>query len=169
MNLQRNLKIAFSILLILIIQIVFLRQMVLFQVCFCFLYLAAIIFLPYETPKVWVLTIAFGIGLLMDMFYDTSGMQGAACVFVAFIRPYILRILFPTRGSDQEIILTFRGMGTERIIRYVVAMCLFHHLLLFYIEIGTLSYFLSTFIKVIGSTVFSSVVIIFYQLVRRDV
>src|ERR1043166_5543145 len=65
-----------------------------------FVYVLFIIVLPFETPKWMLLLIPFLTGITIDMFYDTSGMHAAACVFMAYIRPGVLKLFSPRDGYE---------------------------------------------------------------------
>ena len=67
-----------------------------------FLYVLFIIILPFEAPKWLVLLSAFLIGITMDMFSDTGGMHAAACVFMGYIRPGVLKLFSPRDGYEFE-------------------------------------------------------------------
>jgi hypothetical protein len=145
--------------LYLFLQVFVVRNLVFFEVGFCFLYISVILFLPNTVPVSGVLIIAFLVGLVIDIFSNTAGLHASACVLIAFLRSYILKILFPTRGLETELVISLEGLGTERFIRYIVIMTFTHHLYLFFIEAGTIQFFLNTSLKVVSSVLFTSLVV----------
>lgn len=145
--------------LYLFLQVFVVRNLVFFEVGFCFLYISVILFLPNTVPVSGVLIIAFVVGLVIDIFSNTAGLHASACVLIAFLRSYILKILFPTRGLETELVISLEGLGTERFIRYIVIMTFTHHLYLFFIEAGTIQFFLNTSLKVVSSVLFTSLVV----------
>src|ERR1700758_5472431 len=66
-----------------------------------FLYVICILMLPINMNKGWVVLTAFAVGLIVDMFYNTMGMNAAACVFMAYSRPWVLSIYAP--NGEYEI------------------------------------------------------------------
>jgi hypothetical protein len=160
MNTQTILKIVGSVVLYLLLQILLIRNLVIFDVAFCFVYISIILFIPAEMPTGWLLLIAFLLGLGVDMFYNTAGIHASATVLIAYLKPYILKVLFPTKSIENEIVITMKGMGSERFIRYVIVMTFIHHLFLFFVEAGNFSFFLITILKVIASVIFSTIMII---------
>ena len=54
------------------------------------IYPVIIMLLPMRTPGALILVIAFVLGILVDMFYNTPGVHASACVFTGFIRPFVL-------------------------------------------------------------------------------
>jgi rod shape-determining protein MreD len=152
-------KIIGAIALYLFLQVFIVGNLVFFDVAFCFLYISVIIFLPNNVPVLGLLSIAFFVGLVVDIFYNTAGIHASACVLIAYLRSYILKVLFPTRGLETEVIISLEGMGTERFIRYIIILTFTHHLYLFFLEAGSLQFFLNTSLKVVASVVFTSVIV----------
>ena len=67
--------------------VLLISRLVLFDLGWCFLYLGFLLFLPLATPIVVQLLLAFAMGLMMDVFYDTGGLHAAAAVLLGFLRP----------------------------------------------------------------------------------
>ncbi|UTA67477.1 MULTISPECIES: hypothetical protein [Emticicia] len=168
MNSQTVIKLIVTFFIYLILQIVVLRNFVFFDVAFCFVYVACILLLPYEIPTLWVILISFLTGLLVDIFYNTAGVHAAASVLVGYSRGSIVKFLLPTKGIDNEIVISLKDMGAERFVRYIFILTLIHHTALFFIEAGGFTFFLITILKVISSVVFTSFMIIILQYVRGN-
>jgi hypothetical protein len=128
-----------------------------------FLYVLFIIILPFETPKWLVLLSAFIIGITIDMFTDTGGMHAAACVFMGYIRPGILKLFSPRDGYEFGTQPTVQYLGIPWFLSYAGILVLAHHLILFYVEIFRFSEFFSTFFRVIISSLFTLLLVIVTQ------
>lgn len=128
-----------------------------------FLYVLFIIILPFETPKWLVLFSAFIIGITIDMFTDTGGMHAAACVFMGYIRPGILKLFSPRDGYEFGTQPTVQYLGIPWFLSYAGILVLAHHLILFYVEIFRFSEFFSTFFRVIISSLFTLLLVIVTQ------
>jgi hypothetical protein len=128
-----------------------------------FLYVLFIIILPFETPKWLVLLCAFVIGITIDMFADTGGMHAAACVFMGYIRPGILKLFSPRDGYEFGTQPTVQYLGIPWFLSYAGILVLAHHLILFYVEIFRFSEFFSTFFRVIISSLFTLLLVIVTQ------
>lgn len=115
--------------------------------------------MPNSTPISALMAIAFVLGIFVDMFYNTAGLHASAAVLIAYLRSYILKVLFPAKGLDTELVISLEGMGTERFIRYIVILTFVHHAYLFFVEAGTLSLFPHTTLKIIASVLFSTIVV----------
>lgn len=128
-----------------------------------FIYVLFIIGLPFETPK-WVLLFSgFVIGITIDMFYDTAGIHAAACVFIAYVRPGILKLFSPRDGYEFGTQPTIQYLGVPWFLSYSAILILLHHLVLFYVEIFRFSEFFSTFFRVIISTISTLILIVISQ------
>ncbi len=131
---------------------------------FAFLvYPLAILLLPVRTPRVPVLFIGFLIGIIVDLFYDSPGVHASACVFLAFIRPYLLKMIEPRGGyPTQDLGPTKRQFGTNWFLIYT-AMGLAAHLLVYFsVEVFTFVFFFEILLKVIFSFIVSYICILLY-------
>ena len=128
-----------------------------------FIYILFILTLPFDTPGWILLLVAFLLGLSVDMFMDTMGMNAAATVFMAFCRPLLLKVMAPRDGYEPETAPTIRDMGFQWFLTYSAILIFLHHLVLFFIESGRLNEFFFTILKVIVSFILSITLIIIIQ------
>lgn len=118
------------------------------------IYPLAIILLPFDTRPVWLLVIAFFIGLSVDFFMNTFGLHASAAVIVAFIRPSIFRRFAPRDDYDLLKEPTASEWGYLWSIKVSASIIVIHHLWFF-----TLEYFkFSAWKEIITSTVLSSII-----------
>nr|WP_299418421.1 hypothetical protein [uncultured Emticicia sp.] len=168
MNSQTVIKLVLTFVIYLVLQILVIRNFVFFDVAFCFVYIACILLIPDEIDPIWVILISFLIGLLVDIFYNTAGVHASACVMIGYLRSYIIKFLFPTKGVESDITISLKEMGGERFIRYVAILTIIHHSLLFFVEAGGFQFFLITVLKIICSVIFTMFLIIILQYVRGN-
>lgn len=168
MNAQTVIKLVLTFVIYLLLQILIIRNFVLFDVAFCFVYIACILLLPNEITPTWVIFISFLVGLVIDIFYNTAGVHASAAVLIGYLRSYILKFLFPTKGLDTDIIITIKDMGIERFARYIAIMAFLHHTMLFFVEAGNVTFFLITILKIVSSVIFTTVMILILQYLRRE-
>ena len=116
-----------------------------------FIYVLYILILPFETPKWLLLISAFLLGISVDLFYDTAGMHAAASVWMAYVRPGVLRLFAPREGYENSTQPTIQYFGVPWFLSYAGTLILLHHALLFYIEIFRFNEFFSTLFRVIVS------------------
>jgi len=168
MTLREILSTSFLFLLYLVLQILLVRNLVLFDYAFCFIYIACVLLLPNELGLTWLLLIAFVTGIIVDMFYNTLGMHAAASVLMAYFRPLIVRSQIDVPGLETRIEFSLRELGVGAFFRYVLILALIHHTALFFIEAGSLTLLIPTLIRVAASTLFTTVSIVLIQFFTRN-
>ncbi len=168
MTLREILSTVFLFILYLTLQILLVRNVVLFDYGFCFIYIACILLLPNEISFTWLLLIAFATGVIVDTFYNTLGMHAAATVLMAYCRPLIVRAQIDVPGLETRIEFSLRQLGTGAFFRYVLVLVLIHHTALFFIEASSLTLLIPTLIRVGASTLFTTVSIVLIQFFTRN-
>jgi hypothetical protein len=68
-----------------------------------FVYILFLILLPLEISKTGQYILAFIIGLVVDAFLKTYGIQAFSCVLMTFSRPYIILILNGLKPFDTGV------------------------------------------------------------------
>jgi rod shape-determining protein MreD len=153
----------FRFILLVLIQVLIIKNLELGRFINPFIYVLFIIMLPFETPKWLLLLSAFTLGITIDMFYDTAGMHAAACVAMAYVRPGILKLFSPRDGYETGTQPTIQYLGIPWFLSYSGILIVLHHLILFYIEIFRFSEFFPTLLRVLVSSLFSMLLIVFSQ------
>ncbi|UZD21875.1 rod shape-determining protein MreD [Algoriphagus halophytocola] len=111
MNFRNLISYIFIILCLVIIQVLLLKNLALFGVAFCFIYLLGILSLPIGIQSFPLILVSFLLGLGVDVFYDTLGLHAAAATFLGFLRPHWLKAISPTGGYDDSSKPTMTEMG----------------------------------------------------------
>ena len=160
---RSSILLVISFILYLAFQLVFLKNVVLFHTGFCFIYVAFLLLLPVETTAVFLMMIGFMTGILVDMFYDSLGLHAVACVSIMYIRNYWLARLTPQGGYDSNVIPTIAMNGLQWFLTYSFPLIFLHHAVLFFTEVGGFQYFGFTMLKVVFSSLFTTIVILIVQ------
>lgn len=131
-----------------------------------YLYFLFILWLPFSVSRLGLLIIGFFTGLLIDYFTITPGMHAAACVLVAYARPFVINLLIPKDTEEFNYREPSpRALGWAPYAVYVLVLTLFHHVyltLLQWLQFGTFLHFL---IKVASTTAISLLLIFATELV----
>jgi cell shape-determining protein MreD len=126
-----------------------------------YLYFLFILWLPFSLTRMALLLVGFITGLILDYFTQTPGLHAAACVLIAYARPFIITLLTPSDTTEFNYREPSpRAMGWAPYSVYALALTFLHHgylTLLEWIQFGS---FLNFIIKV-GATTGISVVLIF--------
>ncbi len=136
---------VFRLLFLVILQVLVLRQASLewsaFPLLNILIYPLFIILLPFRMSKELIMIIAFLLGLLVDMFYNSPGVHASATVFMGFLRPVVLAQLRPRGGYNVNYSPTLRRMGWAWFALYLFSLLFFHLLIYFSVEgFGTLGF-----------------------------
>ncbi len=150
---------------LLVLQFMFQNNFILYDTAFCFVYVAIILFLPFETPRMLLIVSAFVLGICVDMFNDTLGINAASCVLIAFLRPTILGLMTPKSGYDQNFQFSIRDTGLVWIATYCASLIFIHHLVLFSLDASSFSLIWSVLLKTFFSTLLTLFVVLFGQLI----
>lgn len=128
-----------------------------------YLYILFIMLLPFSAPRWLLLGSAFLLGLSVDFFSNTGGLHCASTVFLAFLRPGILKAIATNIDYNDLTEPNVFDLGIKWFLLYSVLMTLSHHTFLFVIEIFRLSEFFYTFVKILFSSVFTLLLIFVSQ------
>jgi rod shape-determining protein MreD len=116
--------------------------------------------LPFNIPNWQLLFAGFFMGLAVDLFNGTPGLNAAACVFMAFIRPLVINGMMRRNDINENDEPSLNTMGTSRFIVYSLLLLLAHNLILFMLEAFSFKLIGVVFLQTLLS-VFSSLLLIF--------
>ena len=147
----------------LLAQVLLCKRLVLFDTSFCFIYVAFILMLPNETNNLALMVIAFVMGFCVDIFYDSLGLHAFSLVMVAYLRNYWLNAITPQGGYDSNLSPSMAVNGLQWFLVYTLPLVFVHHSVLFFVEAGGFGLFWFTMLKIIGSLVFTTTVMLMLQ------
>lgn len=130
-----------------------------------FLYVYLIIALPIHINRMSLIVIGFVLGLVIDVFSNTWGIHAMATTMIAFLRPYILRLV-STQEEQDRIMPRFRTMGVNYL-KYIVLMLFVHHLMLFWLEAFSMAYFWMVLLKALVSSLITLVLVLTLEKIRK--
>lgn len=109
---------------------------------------------------------AFFFGLIIDVFSDTPGMNAAATVLFAFLRPSLLR-LFTPRDNLESFVPSFKTMGITPFLKYTTVSVFVHVLALLTIELFSFSSIWLLLLRVLLCTVLTVICILAVEGIRK--
>lgn len=109
---------------------------------------------------------AFFLGLAIDVFSDTPGMNAAAAVLLAFLRPALLRLFVP-RDTLDTLVPAVRTMGIFPFLKYLVAGVLVHHSMLLALEFFSFAHIGTLLLRVVASTLLTVTCIMAIEGIRK--
>lgn len=173
MNFKNFISYTLLLLFLCLIQIIFLKNLALFGVAFCFIYLLGILDLPITISHVALILISFGLGFVVDAFYDTIGIHAASATLLSFLRPYWLKAISPTGGYDDSAKPNLPEMGIGWYISYSLPLIFAFSLVFFTADQWGTEGFFGVLNKSFLSSIFTLVLAIIIQLLffnrRREI
>jgi len=122
-----------------------------------FIYPLFILVYPLTGNKALLIFLSFLLGLTIDIFGDSGGIHAAACVFIAWIRPIALKYSFGVSYEYNTIDIAKANISRQ--ITYIATMVLFHHLILFSLEIFSVAHILLILKYTLFTSIFSGIMI----------
>ncbi|MFT4073736.1 MAG: rod shape-determining protein MreD [Dysgonamonadaceae bacterium] len=154
-----SLRIISQFILLVLVQVLILNQISIFGYAVPFLYIYLIIKLPLNMNRSLVLLIAFLLGLCIDAFTNSYGINASATVLAAFARPYIQKLFF-NQEDFTDSVPSARSLGSAKFYKYSVLVVLLHHTAIFLIEYLSLTEAFSLALHALLSTILTLIIII---------
>ncbi len=153
--------------LFILFQVYVLDKIHLHQMVTPYLYFLFILWLPFNSNRTTLMLIAFTVGFTLDSFRHHPGFHTAACVLIAYLRPFLINLLITKETSETNYAEpSVKSLGG--FIPYLIysgALAFFHNAWLFLLEawqFGNIWYFL---FKTFLSTLISLLLIVITELI----
>ena len=157
---------AVKMLVLVAVQAFLLNNMNLFGCATPYLYIYLILCMEVDESPNKAMLWAFAMGLLVDIFSDTPGINAASSVMLAFVRPVVLR-LYVSRESLEHGSPSLRTTGVGAFIKYAATATLLHHtllVLLCYFDMGDPA---GLVLRIAASSAFTLALILMIENLRK--
>lgn len=148
----------FRFILLLTVQIIIFNNMNFLGYISPFPYILFIILYPVNGNKYGLLFASFFLGLILDMFSNSGGIHAAACLILAYYRPYLFRFSFGLSYEYQTVKLN-DDLTPERF-SFILLSVIIHHITLFLLEAFRISFFWDVLLRTLLSTIFTILICI---------
>ena len=112
------------------------------------IYVAFIILLPLDIPPVVLLLLGLLTGVTMDWATGGAGLNTAATLPVALLRPALIDSFYGHENAREGGIPSVARFGSRRFLEYLVTMVAVHHALFFLLESLSWSHLLHTVVRI---------------------
>ena len=123
-----------------------------------FLYIFFIFLYPLKKIDINLIFLSFFLGLSIDFFLNTGGINAAATLFIAFIRIPVLKLVIGKREIDYSTTsidkLTFSKKYT-----FILVLTIIHHFMVFGLEYFKWSRFDIILLKTVLTTIFTMILL----------
>ncbi len=128
-----------------------------------YFYVIFILLMPFEVPGWLLMLTAFTLGFSIDLFTSTPGMHASATVFMAFLRPFVLKNFSPRDGYEPGTYPRVYYYGINWFAKYTFILVVAHHLFLFFIEIFRFGDLSQILLRTILSSLLTTLLILISQ------
>ncbi len=144
--------------LLILLQVLLLNRISVFGIATPILYIYFLLKLPIGRSPFYTIIAGFLMGLIIDIFLNTPGMNAAATTIVATLRKPIINLFYEKEVHDEYL----PGINTDsgQFIKFTIFTLLFHLTLLFFIESFTLFNLGNTLIRIVTSSTISVLIIL---------
>ena len=151
--------------------LVLVQALLLNNICLCglatpFLYVYMLLAMDKDINRNALMVIAFLLGLAVDIFSNTPGVNAGASVMVAFMRPGLLR-LFSPRDIYENFEPGIYTLGFGPFARYAFVTLLLHHSALFLLEAFSLVNLGHLLLRILCSALLTWVFVLATEFVRH--
>lgn len=122
-----------------------------------YLYLLFILLYPFTGNKSLLIFLSFLLGFSVDVFADSGGVHAAASVFVAWLRPWLLKFSFGVSYEYNAVRISKGSLSQQ--LTFITLFVLLHHLVLFSMEVFNVSHILLILKSTLFNGLFSILVI----------
>ncbi len=141
-------------------QVIVFNHICLFNVAVPLVFIYLLVRLPITLSVNWMLTIGFFLGLIVDIFSDTYGMNTLACTIEAMMRKPILRLYVPREEDLTRPEPSMYSLGTATYLKYLLTLTLLYCSLIFLIEAFTFFNPVRLLLRIVFSTILSMALMI---------
>lgn len=154
------LQITIIAIILILAQVIVFNHVCLFGVAVPIVFIYVILRLPVTLSREWTLTIAFFLGLIVDIFSDTQGMNSLACTISAALRRPVLHLYYPRDDELTDPCPSISTLGIMTYAKFALSMSLLYCTLFFAIEAFSFHGLRLFIFRILGSTILTTALIL---------
>ncbi|MBP3739207.1 MAG: rod shape-determining protein MreD [Muribaculaceae bacterium] len=135
-------------------------KLILFNVAVPFVFIYLILRLPMNWHTNVVLTVAFLMGLMVDVFGNTPGMNALSCTVLAGVRHMVFNAFVSRENEMADPIPSIETLGLGVYLKYMITLVLVYCTLIFFIQAFTLRDVLLTLERILASTLLTALLLL---------
>ena len=153
--------------LLVILQLCVLNKIHLFGFATPLFFICFILKLPADMNRNSLLLIAFLMGLIIDFFSYTLGLNALACTIMGFSRHYMLNVFAP-RDMVSSFALSVETFGFYLFMRYAAVLVIIHHVVFFVTESFSFFDLPTLILRITGSSILTLLLIFGTEQLKLD-
>lgn len=136
------------------------NKIILFNVATPIIFIYLLFRLPINLGKTWVFTIAFIMGLIVDIFGNTPGMNALSCTIASALRMPVFNLYVSREDEMNSPLPSIDTLGLGNYLKYMSTMVIIYCILLFSIQSFTLKDTILTIERMGFSSILSIILIL---------
>ena len=151
---------AIMFVVLVLVQALLLNHIVLFNCSICFIFIYFLIKLPLGISNNALLSLAFCLGLSVDILSDTAGLNALCCTILAILKNPIFYAYEQHDDHNRNIIPGLNPMGWLNFCKFLISMSAIYSFMAVTVEYAAFVDFLTILIKTGASTAFTFALIL---------
>ncbi len=129
------------------------------------LYVYFVLLFPRNYPKWGVLLWSFGLGLVVDIFFNTPGVAAASMTLLGAIQPYYFE-MYVSRDAAENMQPSMQNIGWMKYFYYSLVMVMIYCLVFFTLDAFTFYNWVVWLKSVLGSAALTMLMILTFETVQ---
>ncbi|MDE6811565.1 MAG: rod shape-determining protein MreD [Muribaculaceae bacterium] len=151
---------AFLFPVLILMQVLIFNHIMLFNLAVPFVFIYFIVRFPIGVSGSWAITFAFIMGLIVDIFSDTLGVNALACTILAGVKPSVFYAYVPRDDKTKNIVPTISSVGWQNYSKYLITLTTIFCLLEFGIEYFSYASLQDIILMAVASSLLTFIVIL---------
>lgn len=164
---KSSISLTLQFIVLVIAQAIVFNHVCLFGVAVPLVFIYFLLHLPMTMGSISVMTLGFFLGLTVDIFSDTAGMNALACTIASALRLPVLHLYLPREEDISNPVPSMRSLGIGVYLKYTLTFTLLYCTLFFTIESFTFFNITKLVARILGSTTITFILIICIDALRR--
>jgi len=150
---------SFRFIGLILLQVVVFNHINLFGFINPMIYIAWIFLFPFRKNLSLLLILSFFLGISVDFFSDSGGINAAATLFIAFIRLPILKLVLNKSDFDYYS-FNLRTVSFSKAFLFIAVLTIIHHLIVFSLAYFSFKDVITVISNALSTSVFTIILII---------
>ena len=140
-------------------QVTIFNHIWLFGLAMPLVFIYFIVSLPVTTPTNRMLTLVFMLGLTVDIFSNTAGLNALSCTILAGLRRPILRLYMPREDDMTNPMPSVKSIGAAAYTKYVLTMTVIYSIIYFVVDSAGIFNIVPTALRIIASSILTFILL----------
>lgn len=161
--------IHFTLLFLILVaaQVIVFNHVCLFGVAVPMVFIYFLLRLPVSLGSIAMMTLGFLLGLTVDIFSDTAGMNALTCTIMAALRLPLLHLYFPREEDLSNPEPSIRTLGMAVYLKYAITFVVVYCAIFFTVESFSFYNPARLVARIVGSSALTFILIICIESLRR--